>query len=82
MRKSAVIDLQLVETDDAAYAAHSGRFADCNAAHATCDWKSDSLVLVEDGTIVAGGRAILNRRALEVRGSTLTVRCSELTAQA
>ena len=33
-------------------------------------------------SIVAGGRGILNVGALDVRGSVLDVRCSELTAQA
>lgn len=59
--------LQLVEPDDSVYAALSGKFADYNAAHATWDWKSDS--------IVAGGRGILNIGALDVRGAVLTVRC-------
>lgn len=61
-------DLELVEPDDAAYAVLSGKFADYNAAHSTWDWKSYSLVLVRDGSIVAGGRGILNMGALEVRG--------------
>ena len=74
--------LQLVEPDEEAYAALSGKFADYNAAHSTWDWKSDSLALVQDGSIVAGGRGILNMGALDVRGSALTVRCSELTALA
>lgn len=77
--------MELVEPDDAAYAVLSGKLAECNAAHATWDWKSCSLLLVKDGTIVAGGRDILNMAALHVRGSALTVRCSKgagLTAQA
>ena len=60
--------LQLIEPDDEAYAALSGKFAAYNAAHSTWDWKSYSLVLVKDGTIVAGGRGILNMGALEVHG--------------
>ena len=42
-------------------------------------------MLVEEESIVAGERGILNMGALDVRGSALTVRCSEgagLTAQA
>lgn len=61
-------NLELVEPDDEAYAALSAKFADYNAAHATWDWRSYSFVLVKEGSIVAGGRGILNMGALEVRG--------------
>ena len=71
--------LQLVEPDEEAYAALSGKFADYNAAHSTWDWKSYLLVLVTAECIVARGRDILNMAALHVRGSALTVRCNEGT---
>ena len=51
MRRSALNALQLVEPDDEAYAALSGKFTAYNAAHSTWDWKSYSIVLVEEGSI-------------------------------
>ena len=72
-------DLQLVEPDDAAYAELSSKFADYNTAHATWDWSNDLLVLVKDGTIVAGGHGILNIVALDAREFAVDVGCSEGT---
>lgn len=69
-------ELVLVEPDDAAYTALSGKVTDYNATHAASDRKSDLLVLVEDGTLVADGRGILDMGALGVRGSAHNVRCS------
>ena len=59
---------ELIEPDDAVYAALSGRFAGYNAQRSSYDFRSFSLIQRAGDRIIAGGRGIINMGALEVRG--------------
>ena len=59
---------ELVEPDDAVYAELARRIDAHNRRHADWDWTSFSLVLREDGRLVAAARGVTNMGLVEIRG--------------
>ncbi len=64
----SVSAFEIVEPDDAVYAEIARRFDMHNRCHTDWDWTSFSLVLREDGRVVAAGRGVTNMGLLEIRG--------------
>ena len=59
---------EIVEPDDAVYADIARRFDAHNRRHADWNWTSFSLVLRENGQVVAAGRGVTNMGLVEIRG--------------
>jgi GNAT superfamily N-acetyltransferase len=64
----SVCAFELVEPDDTVYADIARRFDAHNRSHADWNWSSFSLMLREDGQVVAAGRAVANMGLVEIRG--------------
>ena len=61
-------DIELINADDEIYAELSGHFTDYNASHSSWNCQTFCIIHRVNGSIVAGGRGIVNMGALEVRG--------------
>ena len=59
---------EIVEPDDAVYADIARRFDAHNRRHSDWNWSSFSVVLREDGKVVAAGRGVTNMGLVEIRG--------------